>query len=134
MSLIGRLTHFTIGKGFRLSSFMMLDFHSTIPLSTNFLVNLAMGIVSLKEVVGTLWEWPLKFLNLLISPLTLDVRWMSVPKKCALPSAALVTSVFSNDSSSFSSFSMKMAIFCLRLWANSADPAIPISQSSAYLT
>ena len=134
MSLIGRFIHLRMGCGVRLSSLRTEEFQVTSPFPTNLATNLDIGAFKTIDVVGILWECPLEFLNLLISPLTLEVRYISVPRKCALPLAAFVIRVFSCESSNFSSSLRKIVIFSFKSLAKLDGPATPINQSSAYLT
>ena len=134
ISLMGRLTHFKIGCGIKLSSLRVKEFQITMPLLASLFTSLLIGAFIIVAEVGTLCGCPLIFLNLLISPLTLDILWISVPRKYAFSLAALVIRVFSRDNSNFSVSAKKSAILFLISLAISDDPAIPINQSSAYLT
>lgn len=131
---MGKFIHFNIGCGFRLSSFSLLDVQFATPLFTSLSTILAIGAFITTADVGILWGCPRLFLYLLISPLTLEILCISVPKKNAFPLAALVISVFSWESSNFSSSFKNFAIFVFSSCAKAFGPATPISQSSAYLT
>lgn len=108
--------------------------HDMIFLSTIFWTRLFIGALRIVEVVGILCLCPTDIRNLLISPLTLEVILISTPRNLALESPALVTRVFSSDSSRFKCDFRKLLIFSLMLLAVDLGPATPISQSSAYLT
>lgn len=131
---MGKFIHLSIGCGLRLFSFNVFELHFTIPLVSHFLIIFSKGAFMISGVVGILWECPLLFLNLFISPFTLDILWSSVPRKYALSFAAFVIRVFSGDRSSFSVSFKNSLITCLSTRACSMLPIRPINQSSAYLT
>lgn len=81
MSRIGRFIHLSKGLGERLSSVKVEEFHSTNPFSCNLAISLLIGVFKISAVVGILLECPLTFRNLLISPFTLEILWISVPRK-----------------------------------------------------